>query len=96
MIIRLQAASSLTLTILMIAGLFCLVMIVVTTLKRLWESEPRDTWLRYREQLENDRVWWNCMEGPGCEWPDNCSPGDCRRVIDDDEVRSVRDARRDS
>jgi hypothetical protein len=63
-------------TVMLLAGLLGLLVWSV----RWWLRQPPTTyWEEYTEQLDRDRAWWACQEGPGCDWPENCSPGDCRR-----------------
>jgi hypothetical protein len=52
------------------------------TIRWAWKQPPTDYWQTYQEQLEKDSRWYRCQDwngGPGCDWPENCHPGDCRR-----------------
>lgn len=67
-----------------IAGTMLIVTIVVIAIRVFIyaKDKPTDYWITYQEQLEKDSRWYRCQDwngGPGCDWPDSCRPGDCRR-----------------
>lgn len=67
-----------------ILGLYAVAFFILL-LAWVWEAlkhapTPRHfDWERFMEDLEAERKWFHCIEGPGCEWPEHCRPGDCRK-----------------
>lgn len=56
---------------------------VVLALAWGWElakhAPAPKSWEDFIRDLEAERKWFACVEGPGCDWPEHCRPGDCRR-----------------
>lgn len=54
----------------------------------LWDDyldEPGfSDWETYLEDLREDRRWWSCVTQQGCDWPEFCRPGSCRRPQEND------------
>jgi len=65
-----------------IAFIIIFIIAIAAVLIHAWRQPPTDYWITYQEKLEQDSRWYRCQNGPGCDWPENCHPGDCRRPDD--------------